>query len=954
MSKKYVYLFSEGNASMRELLGGKGANLAEMSNIGLPVPQGFTITTEACTQYYADGRKINDEIMAEIMKNVEKMEELNGKKFGDLTNPLLVSVRSGARASMPGMMDTILNLGLNDEVVKAMIAGNPDPKFERFVYDSYRRFIQMFSDVVMEVGKKYFEQLIDAMKAQKGVTYDIELTAADLKELAEQFKAEYKKQIGSDFPSDPKVQLYEAIRAVFRSWDNPRANVYRRDNDIPYSWGTAVNVMPMVFGNLNENSGTGVAFTRNPATGEKKLFGEFLTNAQGEDVVAGVRTPMPISEMADKFPEAFEQFVKVCDTLEKHYRDMQDMEFTVENGRLYMLQCRSGKRTAQAALKIACDLVDEGMIDEKRAVAMIEPRTLDTLLHPQFDADKLKAAKPIGKGLGASPGAACGKIVFSAEDAKAWNARKEKVVLVRLETSPEDIEGMKAAQGILTVRGGMTSHAAVVARGMGTCCVSGCGDIKMDEEGKQFELAGKTYHEGDWISIDGSTGNIYDGVIPTVDASIAGEFGRIMAWADSYRRLSVRTNADTPHDAAKARELGAEGIGLVRTEHMFFNDDRIDALREMICADTKEERVAALAKLEPMQEGDFEGIYEAMQGFPVTIRFLDPPLHEFVPTEEEDIALLAKTVGKTVEQIKNIIAGLHEVNPMMGHRGCRLAVSYPEIAEMQTRAVIKAALNVQARHPDWNLVPEIMIPLVGEVKEFKYVKDVVCAVADELIKDSGVELKYLVGTMIEIPRAALTADEIAREAEFFSFGTNDLTQMTFGFSRDDAGKFLGAYYDHKIYESDPFARVDQVGVGKLVKMAAKAGRATRPDLHLGVCGEHGGDPSSVEFFHKAGLDYVSCSPFRVPIARLAAAQAVIKEEEEKNAESKAAEDALKAEITARVEAARAALKDAADKFQVVASDKTDDLKDFAAVAFKSLRAGWEEAKKTFDQNKENK
>ena len=879
MSKKYVYLFSEGNASMRELLGGKGANLAEMSNIGLPVPQGFTITTEACTQYYADGRKINDEIMAEIMKNVEKMEELNGKKFGDLTNPLLVSVRSGARASMPGMMDTILNLGLNDEVVKAMIAGNPDPKFERFVYDSYRRFIQMFSDVVMEVGKKYFEQLIDAMKAQKGVTYDIELTAADLKELAEQFKAEYKKQIGSDFPSDPKVQLYEAIRAVFRSWDNPRANVYRRDNDIPYSWGTAVNVMPMVFGNLNENSGTGVAFTRNPATGEKKLFGEFLTNAQGEDVVAGVRTPMPISEMADKFPEAFEQFVKVCDTLEKHYRDMQDMEFTVENGRLYMLQCRSGKRTAQAALKIACDLVDEGMIDEKRAVAMIEPRTLDTLLHPQFDADKLKAAKPIGKGLGASPGAACGKIVFSAEDAKAWNARKEKVVLVRLETSPEDIEGMKAAQGILTVRGGMTSHAAVVARGMGTCCVSGCGDIKMDEEGKQFELAGKTYHEGDWISIDGSTGNIYDGVIPTVDASIAGEFGRIMAWADSYRRLSVRTNADTPHDAAKARELGAEGIGLVRTEHMFFNDDRIDALREMICADTKEERVAALAKLEPMQEGDFEGIYEAMQGFPVTIRFLDPPLHEFVPTEEEDIALLAKTEGKTVEQIKNIIAGLHEVNPMMGHRGCRLAVSYPEIAEMQTRAVIKAALNVQARHPDWNLVPEIMIPLVGEVKEFKYVKDVVCAVADELIKDSGVELKYLVGTMIEIPRAALTADEIAREAEFFSFGTNDLTQMTFGFSRDDAAKFLGAYYDHKIYESDPFARVDPIGVGKLVKMAAKAGRATRPDLHLGVCGEHGGDPSSVEFFHKVGLDYVSCSPFRVPIARLAAAQAAIKDAE---------------------------------------------------------------------------
>ena len=954
MSKKYVYLFSEGNANMRELLGGKGANLAEMSNIGLPVPQGFTITTEACTQYYEDGRKINDEIMAEIMKNVEKMEELNGKKFGDLTNPLLVSVRSGARASMPGMMDTILNLGLNDEVVKAMIAGNPDPKFERFVYDSYRRFIQMFSDVVMEVGKKYFEQLIDAMKARKGVTYDIELTAEDLKELAEEFKAEYKKQIGSDFPSDPKVQLYEAIRAVFRSWDNPRANVYRRDNDIPYSWGTAVNVMPMVFGNLNENSGTGVAFTRNPATGEKKLFGEFLTNAQGEDVVAGVRTPMPISEMADKFPEAFEQFVQVCDTLEKHYRDMQDMEFTVENGRLYMLQCRSGKRTAQAALKIACDLVDEGMIDEKRAVAMIEPRTLDTLLHPQFDAEKLKAAKPIGKGLGASPGAACGKIVFSAEDAKAWNARKEKVVLVRLETSPEDIEGMKAAQGILTVRGGMTSHAAVVARGMGTCCVSGCGDIKMDEENKKFKLAGKTYHEGDWISIDGSTGNIYDGVIPTVDASIAGEFGRIMAWADSYRRLSVRTNADTPHDAAKARELGAEGIGLVRTEHMFFNDDRIDALREMICADTKEERVAALAKLEPMQEGDFEGIYEAMQGFPVTIRFLDPPLHEFVPTEEEDIALLAKTEGKTVEQIKNIIAALHEVNPMMGHRGCRLAVSYPEIAEMQTRAVIKAALKVQARHPDWELVPEIMIPLVGEVKEFKFVKDVVCNVADQLIAESGVELKYLVGTMIEIPRAALTADEIAREAEFFSFGTNDLTQMTFGFSRDDAGKFLGAYYDNKIYESDPFARVDQVGVGKLVKMAAKMGRATRPDIHLGVCGEHGGDPSSVEFFHKAGLDYVSCSPFRVPIARLAAAQAVIKEEEEQNKELKAAEEAVMAEINTRVEAARVALKEATDKFQVIAADTTDNFKEFASVAFKSLRAGWEEARKTFDQEKDNK
>ncbi len=951
MAKKWVYLFTEGNADMRELLGGKGANLAEMTNIGLPVPQGFTITTEACTQYYEDGGQINQEIISQIGEYIGKMEEITGKKFGDRENPLLVSVRSGARASMPGMMDTILNLGLNEDVVNTLAerSGNP-----RWAWDCYRRFIQMFSDVVMEVGKKYFEQLIDKMKEEKGVTQDVELDAADLKKLAGQFKEEYKAKIGEDFPTDPKVQLIEAVKAVFRSWDNPRANVYRRDNDIPYSWGTAVNVQMMAFGNMGDDCGTGVAFTRDPATGEKGLFGEFLTNAQGEDVVAGVRTPMHISEMEDKFPEAFAQFTQVCKILENHYRDMQDMEFTVENGKLFMLQTRNGKRTAQAALKIACDLVDEGMRTQKEAVAMIDPRNLDTLLHPQFDAAALKAAKPIGRGLGASPGAACGKIVFTAEDAVAWAERGEKVILTRLETSPEDIAGMKSAEGILTVRGGMTSHAAVVARGMGTCCVSGCGDIKMDEEGKQFELAGKTYHEGDWISIDGSTGNIYDGVIPTVDASIAGEFGRIMAWADSYRRLSVRTNADTPHDAAKARELGAEGIGLVRTEHMFFNDDRIDALREMICADTKEERVAALAKLEPMQEGDFEGIYEAMQGFPVTIRFLDPPLHEFVPTEEEDIALLAKTEGKTVEQIKNIIAGLHEVNPMMGHRGCRLAVSYPEIAEMQTRAVIKAALNVQARHPDWNLVPEIMIPLVGEVKEFKYVKDVVCAVADELIKDSGVELKYLVGTMIEIPRAALTADEIAREAEFFSFGTNDLTQMTFGFSRDDAAKFLGAYYDHKIYESDPFARVDQIGVGKLVKMAAKAGRATRPDLHLGVCGEHGGDPSSVEFFHKAGLDYVSCSPFRVPIARLAAAQAVIKEEEEKNAESKAAEDALKAEITARVEAARAALKDAADKFQVVASDKTDDLKDFAAVAFKSLRAGWEEAKKTFDQNKENK
>ena len=879
MSKKYVYLFSEGNASMRELLGGKGANLAEMSNIGLPVPQGFTITTEACTQYYEDGRKINDEIMAEIMKNVETMEQINGKKFGDLENPLLVSVRSGARASMPGMMDTILNLGLNDDVVAAMIKGNPDPKFERFVYDSYRRFIQMFSDVVMEVGKKYFEQLIDQMKERKGVKFDVELTAADLKELAEQFKAEYKKQIGEDFPSDPKVQLYEAIRAVFRSWDNPRANVYRRDNDIPYSWGTAVNVMPMVFGNLNENSGTGVAFTRDPATGEKKLMGEFLTNAQGEDVVAGVRTPMPISQMEEKFPEAFKQFVEVCGILENHYRDMQDMEFTVENGKLYMLQCRSGKRTAQAALKIACDLVDEGMIDEKKAVLMIDPRNLDTLLHPQFDADKLKAATPIGKGLGASPGAACGKVVFSAEDAKAWAARKEKVVLVRLETSPEDIEGMKAAQGILTVRGGMTSHAAVVARGMGKCCVSGCGEIKMDEENKKFELAGKTYREGDCISIDGSTGKIYDGIIPTVDATIAGEFGRIMGWADKYRRLQVRTNADTPHDAAKARELGAQGIGLTRTEHMFFEGDRIAAFREMICSDTVEERVAALAKLEPMQQSDFEGIYEAMEGCPVTIRYLDPPLHEFVPTEEADIELLAKDQGKSVEAIKNIIASLHEFNPMMGHRGCRLAVTYPEIAEMQTRAVIKAALAVQARHPEWNMVPEIMIPLVGEVKELKYVKDVVVKAADEIIAEAGSDMKYMVGTMIEIPRAALTADEIAKEAEFFSFGTNDLTQMTFGFSRDDAGKFLGAYYDKKIYENDPFARVDQIGVGKLVAMAAKLGRSVRPELHLGVCGEHGGDPSSVEFFHKVGLDYVSCSPFRVPIARLAAAQAAIKDAE---------------------------------------------------------------------------
>ena len=878
MSHKYVYLFSEGNASMRELLGGKGANLAEMTNIGLPVPQGFTISTEACTKYYEDGRKINDEIMAEIMENIAKMEEINGKKFGDLKNPMLVSVRSGARASMPGMMDTILNLGLNDEVVNAMIQGNPDPKFERFVYDSYRRFIQMFSDVVMEVGKKYFEQLIDEMKTKKGVKLDVELTAADLKELAEQFKAEYKKQIGEDFPSDPKTQLYEAIKAVFRSWDNPRANVYRRDNDIPYSWGTAVNVMPMVFGNLNDNSGTGVAFTRDPATGEKKLMGEFLTNAQGEDVVAGVRTPMPIAQMEEKFPEAFHQFVQVCSTLENHYHDMQDMEFTVENGKLFMLQTRNGKRTAQAALKIACDLVDEGMIDEKQAVLMIDPRNLDTLLHPQFDAEALAKANPMGKGLGASPGAACGKIVFNADDAIEWKKRGEKVVLVRLETSPEDITGMKAAQGILTVRGGMTSHAAVVARGMGTCCVSGCGDIAMDEANKKFTLGGKTFHEGDFISIDGSTGKIYDGIIPTVDATISGYFGRIMGWADKYRRLRVRTNADTPRDAKKARELGAEGIGLCRTEHMFFEADRIAAFREMICSDTVEERKAALAKILPYQQGDFEQLYEALEGMPVTIRFLDPPLHEFVPNTESEIALLAKTQGKTVEQIKNIIASLHEFNPMMGHRGCRLAVTFPEIAEMQTRAVIRAAINVQKRHADWTVKPEIMIPLVGEVKELKYVKDVVVATADEELKAAGVEMPYKVGTMIEIPRAALTADEIAKEADFFSFGTNDLTQMTFGFSRDDAGKFLGAYYDKKIYESDPFARLDQTGVGKLVSMAAKMGRETNPHIHLGICGEHGGDPTSVEFCHKVGLDYVSCSPFRVPIARLAAAQAAIREQ----------------------------------------------------------------------------
>ena len=874
MSKKYCYLFTEGNANMRELLGGKGANLAEMTNIGLPVPQGFTITTEACTQYYEDGRQINDEIFAEIMEYVEKMEKITGKKFGDLHNPLLVSVRSGARASMPGMMDTILNLGLNEDVVNVIAEKSNNP---RWAWDCYRRFIQMYSDVVMEVGKKYFEQLIDQMKEKKGVTLDVELTADDLKELAGQFKAEYKAKIGEDFPTDPKEQLMGAIKAVFRSWDNPRANVYRRDNDIPYSWGTAVNVQSMAFGNMGDDCGTGVAFTRNPATGEKKLMGEFLTNAQGEDVVAGVRTPMPIAEMAEKFPEAFKQFEDVCKILEDHYRDMQDMEFTVEHGKLYMLQTRNGKRTPAAALKIACDLVDEGMIDEKKAVAMIEPRSLDTLLHPQFDTEVLKKTPVIGKALPASPGAACGKIVFSAEDAKAWKERGEKVVLVRLETSPEDIEGMKASQGILTVRGGMTSHAAVVARGMGKCCVSGCGDIKMDEENKQFELAGKVYHEGDWLSIDGSTGNIYDGAVPTVDASIGGEFGRVMGWADKYRRLGVRTNADNPHDTAQAVKFGAEGIGLCRTEHMFFEADRIPAIREMICSDTVEQREKALAKLEPMQQGDFEAMYIALEGRPMTVRFLDPPLHEFVPTEEADIELLAKDMGKSVAEIKNIIASLHEFNPMMGHRGCRLAVTFPEIAAMQTRAVIKAALNVNAAHPDWNIVPEIMIPLVGEVKELKYVKDVVVEVADKLIAEAGSSMKYKVGTMIEIPRAALTADEIAKEADFFSFGTNDLTQMTFGFSRDDAGKFLGAYYDKKIYENDPFAKLDQVGVGKLVKMAATMGRESNPDIHLGICGEHGGDPASVEFCHKVGLDYVSCSPFRVPIARLAAAQAAIKE-----------------------------------------------------------------------------
>ena len=875
MANKWVYMFSEGDMTMRNLLGGKGANLAEMTNIGLPVPQGFTVTTEACTQYYEDGRQINDEIMAQIMDGVKKMEEINGKKFGDSENPLLVSVRSGARASMPGMMDTILNLGLNDDVVATMIKGNPDPTFERFVYDSYRRFIQMFSDVVMEVGKKYFEQLIDKMKEEKGVKYDVDLTAQDLKTLAEQFKAEYKNQLGTDFPSDPVEQMKLAVEAVFRSWDNPRANVYRRDNDIPYSWGTAVNVMPMVFGNLNNESGTGVAFTRDPATGENKLMGEFLINAQGEDVVAGVRTPMPIAQMEQEFPEAYAEFVKVCDTLENHYHDMQDMEFTVENKKLYMLQCRNGKRTAPAALKIACDLVDEGHKTEEEAVAMIDPRNLDTLLHPQFDAAELKKATPIGKGLGASPGAACGKVVFTAEDAVEWAERGEKVVLVRLETSPEDITGMKSAQGILTVRGGMTSHAAVVARGMGTCCVSGCGDIVMDEENKKFKLAGKTYTEGSEISIDGTTGNIYDGLIPTVDATIAGEFGRVMAWADKYRKLKVRTNADTPADAKKARELGAEGIGLCRTEHMFFEEDRIAAFREMICSDTVEEREEALAKILPYQQGDFEALYEALEGNPVTIRFLDPPLHEFVPTEEADIKKLAEAKGKSVDEIKAIINSLHEFNPMMGHRGCRLAVTYPEIAKMQTSAVIRAAINVKKKHPDWTVEPEIMIPLVGEVKELKYVKDVVVATADAEIAAAGIEMKYEVGTMIEIPRAALTADQIATEAEFFCFGTNDLTQMTFGFSRDDAGKFLDAYYDAKIYESDPFAKLDQTGVGQLMEMAVEKGKKVRPSLHCGICGEHGGDPSSVEFCHKIGLDYVSCSPFRVPIARLAAAQAAI-------------------------------------------------------------------------------
>ncbi len=873
--RKWVYLFTEGSAEMRNLLGGKGANLAEMTNIGLPVPQGFTVTTDACSQYYEDGRQINDEIMGQIMEFVGRIEMINDKYFGDPDKPLLVSVRSGARASMPGMMDTILNLGMNEEVVEAMIKANPDPKFERFVYDSYRRFIQMFSDVVMGVGKKHFEELIDAMKQKKGVEFDVDLTAEDLKELAEQFKSEYKKELDEDFPTDPIIQLKEAIKAVFRSWDNPRANVYRRDNDIPYSWGTAVSVMPMVFGNLNNNSGTGVAFTRDPATGEKKLMGEFLVNAQGEDVVAGIRTPMKISEMEKQFPEAYQQFIKVCKILEKHYHDMQDMEFTVENGKLYMLQCRNGKRTAQAALKIACDLVDEGMKTEEEAVAMIDPRNLDTLLHPQFDAKVLKNSTPLGKGLGASPGAACGKIVFTAEDAESWNAKGEKVVLVRLETSPEDITGMKAAQGILTVRGGMTSHAAVVARGMGKCCVSGCGDIAMDEANKTFTLAGKEFKEGDPISIDGTTGNIYDGLIATVDATIAGEFGRIMSWADKYRKMKVRTNADTPHDARKARELGAEGIGLCRTEHMFFEGDRIDAFREMICSDTVEEREKALDKILPYQQSDFEKLYDALEGYPVTIRFLDPPLHEFVPTEKADIEKLAKAQNKSVDDIKTIIDSLHEFNPMMGHRGCRLAVTYPEIARMQTRAVIRAAINVSKKHSNWSVKPEIMIPLVGDVKEFNFVKNIVVETADEEIKAAGFKLEYEVGTMIEIPRAALIADEIAANADFFCFGTNDLTQMTYGFSRDDAGKFLNAYYDTKIFENDPFTKLDRDGVGKLMKMSMDLGKPVNPKLHVGICGEHGGDPSSVEFCNSLGLDYVSCSPFRVPIARLAAAQAAI-------------------------------------------------------------------------------
>ncbi|MBR4530099.1 MAG: pyruvate, phosphate dikinase [Lachnospiraceae bacterium] len=942
MAKKWVYMFTEGNADMRELLGGKGANLAEMTNIGLPVPQGFTITTEACTQYYEDGRKINDEIMAQAMDGVAKMEEINDKKFGDLNNPLLVSVRSGARASMPGMMDTILNLGLNDEVVAAMIAGNPDPAFERFVYDSYRRFIQMFSDVVMEVGKKYFEQLIDKMKEQKGVKYDVDLTAADLKELAGQFKDEYKKQLGKDFPSDPVEQLKLAIEAVFRSWDNPRANVYRRDNDIPYSWGTAVNVMPMVFGNLNNESGTGVAFTRDPATGEKKLMGEFLKNAQGEDVVAGVRTPMPITQMEQEFPEAYAEFIKVCDTLENHYHDMQDMEFTVENKKLYMLQCRNGKRTAQAALKIACDLVAEGHKTEAEAVAMIDPRNLDTLLHPQFDAAALKAAKPLGSGLGASPGAAAGKIVFTADDAVAWAARGEKVVLVRLETSPEDITGMKSAEGILTVRGGMTSHAAVVARGMGECCVSGCGDIVMDEENKKFTLGGKEFHEGDTISIDGTTGNIYDGLIPTVDAQIAGEFGKIMAWADKYRKLRVRTNADTPEDAKKARELGAEGIGLCRTEHMFFAEDRIAAFREMICADTAEARKKALDKILPYQQSDFEQLFEALEGYPVTIRFLDPPLHEFVPHEEAEQKKLAEALGKSLDEVKAIVEGLKEFNPMMGHRGCRLAVTYPEIAEMQTRAVIRAAINVQKKHSDWKVVPEIMIPLISEVKELKFVKKIVVETADAEIEAAGAELKYQVGTMIEIPRAALTADEIAKEADFFCFGTNDLTQMTFGFSRDDSAKFLGAYYDAKILENDPFAKLDQNGVGKLMEMAIRLGKPVNPALHVGICGEHGGDPTSAEFCHRIGLDYVSCSPFRVPVARLAAAQAAIKEGDQGCGKKSFVDDETKEK-----------LKEAAEKAQSIARELAETSAEVAKAGLAGLKAGIEEAKRAYNESRKS-